>query len=296
MDISELKEEIENLFIIEPDEDGFIPREYPPQRLKQFHKLDFAYMDDFNWEGSTIHRYTRVIPAEEERIHLLTANADMPYRLFEAALRLFGDSIIAYHDKQERRGDIRFYPSVILTFWSGFETFVRYSSELMLLTVKDIPEAIANYLREREIFIDKKGKIETRTKYQAVLDRYAILLLYGYSFSVDKGNKYWQELEKAKELRDYYTHLDINIPRAVTSHEILSFMEAVMMGIIWPSSALQRTLLLEIYRLYCNWVRLRELATEYTEQPFFKDWPLQGPYQYHCNFENVDPSRFPNYG
>ena len=241
-----------------------------------------------------MHRYTRVIPNTEERIHTLTANADVPYRLFEAALHLFGDSIIAYNDKKERKGEIRYYPPVILTFWSGFETFVRYSSELMLLTAKDVPEAISNYLREREIFVDRKGNVDTRTRYQAVLDRYAVLLRYGYNLAVERGHEYWQDLEQAKDLRDYYTHLDINIPRAVTSSEVLQFMELVMLGIIWPSSLLQRTLLLEIYRLYDIWARLQKLANEYTEQPFFKDWPRGGPYQYHLNFENVDTNRFPN--
>ena len=125
------------------------------------------------------------------------------------------------------------------------------------------------------------------------MDRYAKLLHHGYNFPVDKGNKFWQQLDQAKKLRDYYTHLDINIPRAITSSEVSKFMEAVMMSIIWPSSVLQRTLLLEIYRIYDKWERLEEFSAEYSEQPFFKDWHLRD-YQCHCNFENVNSLRFPN--
>jgi hypothetical protein len=70
--------------------------------------------------------------------------------------------------------------------------------------------------------------------------------------------------------------------------------EAIMMALIWPSCELKRTLLLGVYRLYEVWVRLKELQSDYVEQPFFKDWPRDNGYMFHCNFDNVDTSRFPN--
>jgi hypothetical protein len=42
------------------------------------------------------------------------------------------------------------------------------------------------------------------------------------------------------------------------------------------------------------WNTLRKLSEPFTEQPFFKDWPLHGPYTIYCPFENVDKKRFPN--
>lgn len=219
---------------------------------------------------------------------------DVPDRLFEAGLKLFADSIIAYHDKKERKGNIRYYPSAIMTFWGGFETYVRYSSELMLTTVKDIPQLIADYLREQEAYVNKKGEKCFKDRYRPLLDRYALLLKYGYNYTVDRGSKHWQDLQKAKDLRDYYTHLDIHDPRAVSSIEVLGYMEAIMMALIWPSCELNRTIMLGIYRLYETWARLVELQTEYIEQPFFKDWCMDGLHMFHCNFDNVDTSRYPN--
>jgi len=259
-----------------------------------FHKLDTSYMKRPDWEGSTIHPHTRISGPEEHRLHSLSRNMDVPYKLFEAGLRLYGESVIDYHDKRERKGDMRYYPSVIMTFWSGFESYIRYSSEVMLITVKDIPQVVANYLLEREVYLNKKGEQCVRDRYQPTLDRYALLLKYGYHFAVDRGNKHWQNLQKAKELRDYYTHLDVSEPKALSSQQVLDYMEHILLGLIWPSCELRRTLLLGVYRLYQIWAEFRELQSEYIEQPFFKDWPLKEEYMFHCNFENVDTSRFPN--
>jgi DNA-binding protein Fis len=294
MDKEELEEEIYILFNPEPDEDGFFPREWPHSRIKDFYKLDTSYIETSDWEGSSIHPHTRLRGPEEHRLSSLSRNMDIPDRLVEAGLKLFADSIIAYHDKKERKGNIRYYPSAIMTFWSGFETYVRYSSELMLTTVKDIPEVVDNYLLERQVYLDNKGEQHIRDKHHSTLDRYALLLKYGYSFNVERGNKYWQSLQRAKELRDYYTHLDVHEPRDVSSNNVLRYLESVMMALIWPSCELNRTVMLGIYRLYKIWARLGELQTEYIEQPFFKDWCMDGHHMFHCNFDNVDTSRFPN--
>lgn len=295
MNKKELQEEINILFNPEPDEDGSHLREWPHKRIINFHKLDISYMKRYDWEGSTIHPYTRICCGPtENRLRSLSRNMDVPYKLFEAGLKLFGDSIIVYHDNKERKGDIRYYPPTIVTFWSGFEAYVRYSSELMLITVNSIPQIVVDYLLEQEMYLNKRGEQCTRDRYQPILERYTILLKYGYNYTVDRGNRYWQSLQKAKELRDYYTHLDVREPRAVSSKQVLDYIEAVMMALIWPSCELKRTLLLGIYRLYEIWARLKELQSEYIEQPFFKDWSFKGGYMFHCNFENVDTLRFPN--
>jgi hypothetical protein len=296
MDKEELEEEIYILFNPETDEDGFFPREWPHSQIKDFHKLDTSYTEIFDWksESSAIHPHSRICGPEEHLLHTLSRNMDVSEKLFEAGLKLFADSIIAYHGKNERKGNIRYYPSIILTFWSGFETYVRYSSELMLITVKHIPEIVGDYLLEREVYLDKKGEQQVKEKHQPILDRYILLLKYGYGFTVDKGNKHWQALQSAKKLRDYYTHLDVREPRAVSSNDVLDYMESLMLALIWPSCELKRTVMLGIYRLYEIWSRLGELQTEYIEQPFFKDWRMDDGYMFHCNFDNVDASRFPN--
>lgn len=127
-----------------------------------------------------------------------------------------------------------------------------------------------------------------------MLDRYALLLSYGYGWAPDKGSKFWQRLVAAKDLRDYYTHLDITEPRAITSEEVLEFMEDVLLGMIWPSSVLKRTLMLGAFRIYELWEFLNQAHEPYTERPFFLQWTLKREYLFHCNFENVNEELFPN--
>lgn len=294
MDKEELQAELDALFNPEPEEDGLYLSEYPHERIAKSHKLDVSYMNRRDYEGSTIHPYTRICSPDEHRLISLGRNHDVSQRLFMSALQLFGDSIIAYHDKKERNGHLRYYPPIIMTFWSGFETYVRYSSAGMLITVKDIPKIVEDYLLEKETYLDEKGKQCIKNKWQPILYRYALLLKYGYNYEADKGNKHWQAIQKAKELRDYYNHLDIQEPRAISSKQVLDFMEAVMMALIWPSCELKRTLFLGIYYLYDIWAELYELQKEYIEQPMFKDWHHNKAFMFHCNFENVDTSRFPN--
>lgn len=295
MDIDEIYGELDALFNPEPDEDrGPSTGDFPHPRLGKKYGLDLYYLEAFIWEGSTIHQNTRLCPMDENRIKPLIRNLDVPSRLFEAGLRLFGDSILAYHEQSERKGRLRYYPAIILTFWSAFETFVRYSSELMLITVPSVPLEVSNFLRDEETFVNPKGEIVKGIRYHSLLDRYVVLLRYGSNYQVDRGSMYWQNLEQARKLRNYYTHLDVNDPKSISSEQIIEFMEKILIGIIYPSAEMKRTQLLGIYRIYWMWDTLRKLSEPFTEQPFFKDWALHGPYTIYCPFDNVDKERFPN--
>jgi hypothetical protein len=294
MDLEELRERIESILDPEPEPD-LSPREVPHPRLERVHGLDLSYLNTADWEGSSIHKHTRLSSSEDDALHTLTRNLDVAIRLFEAGLRLFGDSVLVYHGRKDRKSQLRFYPPALLTFWSGFETFVRYASELMLITVPSIPQTVASYLREEEIFVNQKGEVDKRPRYQPVLDRYVAVLRHGYGFKVDRGAKWWQDLEAARRARDYYTHLDVMEARALSSRDVIQFMEAVLVGLIHPSAQVRRTLLLGSYELYWQWSKLSDVAEEYTEEPFFKDWPFEeGLHQFQCNFDNVDESLFPS--
>jgi hypothetical protein len=293
MDLEEAKEQIDLLFNPDPSDFGG-PPEFPHPRLTDRHKLDFTYMESSAWEGSSGHRYTRFAGAPDHALDTLTRNSDMPVRLMHSALQLFADSIISYFEAENREGDVRYYPAIILTFWSGFETFVKYASELLLLTVLNIPDPVRHFLKETEEVVEQNGSIRVRTRYQPVLNRYAVLIGYGYGLKIDKGNSFWQNLEKARKLRDYYTHLNMNVPRAITTEDVSSFIEFTLLGLIWPSALLQRTLLIGQYQIYMLWVELQEFAKSYRERPFFLDWHLKEAHLFHCNFENVDPDRYPS--
>jgi len=294
MDLDEFKEELHYLFHPEPDEDGICLREFPNSRLKETLGLNFKYMESLDWEGASTHKHSRICLEDEESLHVLTRNKDVPISLFTTALHLMADSIVEYHAVKERKGGIRYYPPIVLTFWAGFETFVRYSSELLIVTAVELPVDVVRYLREDETWVTKKGEIKQRTRFQAVLDRYAVFLKYAYGYELDRGARFWQDLEQAKELRDYYTHLNVSEPRELNASEVLSYLEAVFLGIIVPSSHLQRTLMLGIYWLYDIWTYLYENYEQYTERPLLFDWPSLGGYIFHCNFENVNKVRFPS--
>jgi hypothetical protein len=257
-------------------------------------------MKTFEWEGSTSHPSTRHFSGKEPQINALIKNMDVPMRLFDAALRLFGDSLVEYHHAKENPSALRFYPPIILTFWSAFESFVRHSSELMLLTSKEVPEGIANYLRELTVEVDKRGDTKLIGRYRSVLDRYAVLLRYGFGQQVDRGATYWQVLQKAQQLRDYYSHIEVAKSRSVSSREVLDYMEAVLLGIIIPSSQGKRTIMLNVFYLYDRWVELNALTEAalpkgHAEQPFFHSWSMDNSFTFYCPFMGVDSARFPNY-
>ncbi len=153
---------------------------------------------------------------------------------------------------------------------------------------------IANFLQERESYVATNGQIKERIRFQSVMDRYAVLLQHGYGWAPEKGNKFWQRLVAAKKLRDYYTHLDITEPRDIKSAEVLEFMESVLLGMIWPSSVLKRTVMLGVFRVYELWDFLNDAHEPYTERPFFLQWSLKREYLFHCNFEGINEELFPN--
>ena len=90
-------------------------------------------MQKVTWEGSSRHPHTRNCSADDDALNLLTRNSDMPMQLMLSAIHLFADSIVTYFGDKEQEGDIRYYPAIVLTLWSGFETFVKHSSEMLLL-------------------------------------------------------------------------------------------------------------------------------------------------------------------
>jgi len=294
MDLVDVQMELKGIFNSGTDDYDRPTRDYPHPKLEKDYGLDLAYLQVNKWEGSVLHPHTRTCSYDEPRIIPLIKNLDLPKRLFLAALQLFGDSILAYHEMEERTGELRYYPSVILTFWAGFESFVRHTSELMLVTVPNVPEDIVRFLREEEASVDPSGNVTLKTQYRPVLHRYSTLLRYGFDYKIDKGCKFWQCLDNASKLRNYYTHPDVNVPRAISSEEVLGFMESVLLGIITPSADMKRTQLLGIYHLYGVLSELRKMMTPFNEQPFLKDWPLDGPKTIYCPFKNVDNNRFPN--
>ena len=270
----------------------------PDERLRKVHGLDTSYYRaGLGREGSTTHPDTRICSPEDMSMQTILKNMDVPYRLFRSAIELFSTSLIEYVDHDASPNNLRYYPAVILTFWSGFETLVRFMIEEFVVASSGIPVQIEEFLVEKESAVDKLGKIERRPRYRPVLDRYSVFLKYAYGLSVDRGSKVWQNLEKAQELRDYYTHLNVNIARSVKSSQVLLFMENILLGLIGPSCQIGKTIYLEMYELYFLWSVLYEASlncTDHVEEPFLKSFSELSWEMFHCNFLGVDSKKYPN--
>ena len=111
----ELLVRLHSIFTPEPDEDGFM-REWPDSRLEKHHGLNFDYMKTPVWEGATSHPNTRHFSDEHKEVITLTRNMDVFITLFDASLRLYGDSLLTYHRAKDLSSQPRFYPPIILTF------------------------------------------------------------------------------------------------------------------------------------------------------------------------------------
>lgn len=293
----ELQQQLNLIFTPETDENGFIPVPYPHERLKKQFGLDSSYVDKFGfvYEGSSMHEDTRLVDPTDEAIPgVVFRNLNLADQLFEVALRLFGDSLLAYHGSKDDTSNFRYYPPIIITFWSGFEAQLRFMSELLIVTVPSIPEAVKAQLLEYEVVVDRKGLVATRNKFIPILDRYWLLLRYGYGYCADRGNTYWQRGEAARQLRDYFVHPKVREARAITSDQVLDFMENVLMLFIVPSCDIRKSVFLGQYRCHNMVTHLRELVFPHTEQPLFYDWGFKERFLTHCNFSGVDEARFPN--
>ena len=108
-------------------------------------------------------------------------------------------------------------------------------------TGKDLPVVVADYLRDEVTVVSRKGSIEKETKYRPILDRYAVLLQYSMGYKVDRGSEHWQAFEQAPDLCDYYTHIDAMNSRPLSSDDVFHYLEAVTLGIIWPSAEAKST-------------------------------------------------------
>lgn len=88
--------------------------------------------------------------------------------------------------------------------------------------------------------------------------------------------------------------------RALSSNDVFDYLESAMLGIVWPSAEVKRTLQLGIFDLYGMWDQLHaltnaEMPQGHIEQPCFHGWKLDGePHMFYCPFINVDSKKFPN--
>jgi hypothetical protein len=107
----------------------------PHRRLRETHGLDCSYWSPLEFSSGS--KFSRLVRDAGDPLHGSIEGLTVPGSMSIAALRLFGDSLIAYADESDKSvkrgwGSFRFYPPVLLTFWTAFEAFVRLQTELYL--------------------------------------------------------------------------------------------------------------------------------------------------------------------
>jgi len=286
----ELEAALEAIFNPELDEHGLASDTPPHPRLIKAHGLDASYWKQFEF-GSTS-RFSRLVQDPHDPLNEIIASLSAPFHLFWSALRLFGDSILAYHKLQQRRGPFRFYPPIIATAWAGLEAFVRLYSEMLVRVGRSLPEAVSKVLVEVEEYVERDGSVNGRFRPRPVLERYWLFLKYGYGYEFDRGSKIWQDGEAAYSKRNELVHYDVLSTPSLTSTDVFTFIESVLLLLMAPSVSLKRSIFSSQHEIYWALAELEGLIEEFEERPTHKGWPFSD-YLFPCSFENIDDDRYP---
>ncbi len=105
MHVDDLKDEVQLILNPEPDEDGLV-RFSPHPRLSSVYGLASYYRG--LWQVGWLDRdgaFQRVLENPADPLHETLQSITVPGSLLHAALKLFGDSLVEYHDR-ERRWDL----------------------------------------------------------------------------------------------------------------------------------------------------------------------------------------------
>ena len=296
MDHEELAGEIYSIFHPEPvaRNEGAHYYETPPSsRLRTQYGLDTSYWEPFEFGSSS--ELMRTAANDEDPIAAVIQAQQVPFELFLGTLRLFGDSILAYHSASERKGPYRYYPAVLMSAWASFEAFVRVYSELLVKTVPSLPVPVRLALLETEERVaDKKGALKSQRRMQPLLDRYWWLLKFGYGVEYPRGNRIWQMGMAAISKRNALVHYEISELPSLTMSEICAHLEGILRLLIGPSVLARRSIMPNVYELYGAVEELRPLVQEFEERPFHKGWTIRPTgVIFPCPFDNIDDGKYP---
>ena len=228
LDADELREEIHSIFHPEPiigSEGEEWHERLPDQRLRKEYALDASYWREFEY-GSTSALVRRATNHDDELASIVRAQ-QVPRELFMGTLRLFGDSLLAYHGESERSGPYRFYPGILVSAWASFEAFVRIYSELFVKSAKELPESAAEALLEKTQIVDEQGKVQIKFSPRPLLHRYWWLLKFGYGCEYDRGSRIWQLGKAAIDKRNELVHYKFSEMPSLKSTDLWQHLEAI---------------------------------------------------------------------
>src|SRR5688572_22647493 len=99
MDPEALSERFWPILYPEPDEDSGLGGSVPHSRLLKVHALDCCYLSPYEASSGSI--WNRVINRDDDPLHDSVQSLTVPGSLSVAAIRLFGESLIAYADRDD---------------------------------------------------------------------------------------------------------------------------------------------------------------------------------------------------
>ncbi len=291
MDLADLKHEINSVLRPERDEEGSLCWDMPHSRLSSIHGLDTSYFrGPFVPDGDRL--FERLVDDNADPLHDTLQSITVPASLFMAALQLFGDSLIEYHERKQRWGAYRFYPPILMSVWSAFEAWVRISSKILVAVVPTLPRAIRDSLLEIREGVEKDGRIIEKPDRKPVLDRFWLLLKYGCDFEYDRSSARWQAVNKMRRVRDTFVHYDVTGAPSLAASEMWGYIESILLLLIEPSTRLRRTLFGPQFDLYSTLAELHPLISKFEERPLHKGWSKRATI-FDCPFNGADGMRYP---
>jgi len=287
----ELQGALSSLFEPEPDEDGFYCPAPPHSNLKAIHGLDASYWEPY--EFGSMSPFSKLVKDAADPINRVTQSLSAPNELFWAGLRLFRDSLIEYCDaKEPRSGPLQYYPPILMTFWAAFEAFVHLYSEVLALAKPTVPAAVKQALLEVEDYVGRDGEVLTRPRQRPVLDRYWLLLRYGYGLDYDRGNKIWQAGQAALAKRNGLVHYEVSSAPSLVTLELWTHLEAILLLLVGPSTELKKSVYSHQFEVHWVLSEMRPLIVDFEEKTLFKG-KMSGGYLFPCSFDGIPEERYP---
>jgi hypothetical protein len=281
---------------LEPEaEDEWPPEPGPHSRLREVHALDISYWDPREFHHGGRSARTCADPADPlaRRLQALT----VPGSLFYAGLCLLGDGLAEYsRPRSPGWGTFRYLPSALISFCAAFEALVRLQCEMLVAMIPAVPPPVRLALLEGSEVVDDRGEVRARVARRPALDRYLMLLRYGYGVEVNRGDTWWQNGRLAFDARDAVAHYDVRQLPALSIEQGMQHLEAMLLLLIVPSVQVGRTVFWEQFGLHGTLAELMTLRDTYEiafeERPLHKDWP-SAPFTFPCALLGVDESRYP---
>ena len=294
----EMEERLQPILYPESDPGDSWMSSPPHKRLERQHGLDCSYWSPYEFSSGSI--YSRLLRDEDDPIFNPVECITVPTTLCLSALRLLGRAMVDYSDQSDDdvrrgRGPLRYFPSILMTYWAGFEAFLRLECELLLAMVEGLPDPVQLTLLEREEYVDKSGTVKRRSRRRPTLDRYWLLLKYGHGLEFNRGGAVWQAAESANTARNVLVHYEVTEAPVLSCRDLWRHLEAITLLWVGPSAEIDRSVYHAQFDLYYMIADLEPLLLNFEERPLHKDWP-RGGVLIPCSLLGVDDTKYPRAG